>query len=572
MPAFTAWLTKPLDGRGIYLAGARGWGYTTYRELARSALAVAARLARIGVQPGDVVALTVPTEYESVAALFAVWAVGATVCPVPPPSIQSDSEYVRHVAAIFGQATPTAVLTTAEFFDLIAAAASAAGAPVPVLVDSAAEPGLQPFAPREHELFAPRGGDGIALLQFTSGSTGTPRGVRVSWANLEANAAVTARWTERHGDEGVASWLPLYHDMGLIGCLLSAVSTQANLWLIPPMLFIRDPARWLECFAPGRASMSAAPPSAFAYLRRRVSPDRLKQLDLSGWRCVIVGAEPVDPAVLESFAEFAAPAGFSPQAYLPAYGLAENTLAVTSVGLGGASDMVRPDWSSMSFAGDVRVVDEARFGTRATAPGSGWLLGYGLPAPEDQIVVRVVDESGRELAEDVLGEITVSGASVAHGYQGGAAESSTRFHDGTLYAGDAGFIHRGQLFIVGRMGDSLQLHGRNIYVEDLDAKVAAAAELAPDRISIISTHDQAGAGLVVFAEAKPGPWTDNVFQRLRAEVGPGPVVTIVTGTRGMIRRTSSGKARRRHMWQLFHSGQLGAATITEPRPDQASRR
>ena len=178
--------------------------------------------------------------------------------------------------------------------------------------------------------------------------------------------------------------------------------------------------------------------------------------------------------------------------------------------------------------------------------------------------MRIVDETGDELPDGKLGEITVGGTSVALGYQGGQPGSSTRFVDGTLHAGDAGFIHRGQLFVVGRMGDSLQLHGRNVYVEDLDAKVAAAAELSPDRISIISTQDQAGAGLVVFAEARPGPWTDNVFQRVRAEVGPGPAVTIVTGTRGMIRRTSSGKARRRHMWQLFHSGRLGGATITEP--------
>ena len=491
MPMFTAWLTGPRDDRGIYLAGPRDWAYTTYEELAQSTLLVGARLARMGVNPGDVVCLTVPTDYESLAALFAVWAVGATVCPVPPPSIQPDREYIKHAAAILAEAAPAAILTTAEFADLIAAAAAAAGAPAPLLVDAAAgsEPLPSPFAPREHR--------GIALLQFTSGSTGTPRGVRVSWANLEANAAVTARWTHRHADEGVASWLPLYHDMGLIGCLLSAVTTQANLWLIPPMLFIRDPARWLECFAPGKASMSAAPPSAFAYLRRRVSPDRLKNLDLSGWRCVIVGAEPVDPAVLESFAEFAEPAGFSRRAYVPAYGLAENTLAVTSVGLGGAIDMILPDWSSMCFAADVAVLDEVAFGGQKTVPGSGWLLGYGLPAPGDQIVVRVVDETGAQLAEGKLGEITVSGASVALGYQGGPTDSSTRFVAGTLHAGDAGFIHRGQLFVVGRMGDSLQLHGRNIYVEDLDAKVAAAAELSPDRISIISTSDKAGAGLVV---------------------------------------------------------------------------
>ena len=519
------------------------------------------------MQPGDVVCLTAPTNNESVIALFAVWAVGATVCPVPPPAIQSDREYIEHVAAIVEQAAPAAILTTAEFAELLTAAAARAAAPEPLLVERAAESGPAPLP--EPATFALREHSGIALLQFTSGSTGTPRGVRVSWANLEANAVVTARWTQRNPDEGVASWLPLYHDMGLIGCLLSAVATQANLWLIPPMLFIRDPARWLECFAPGKASMSAAPPSAFAYLRRRVSSERMKSLDLSGWRCVIVGAEAVDPSVLDSFAQFAEPAGFSRRAYLPAYGLAENTLAVTSVGLGEPIDMILPDWASMTFAAEIRVVDRARFGTRELPPGSGWLLGYGLPAPQDQIEVRVIDEAGNVLSPDELGEITVRGTSVAGGYQGVRSDSSTKFVDGVLHTGDAGFIHRGQLFIVGRMGDSLQLHGRNVYVEDLDAKVAAAADLTPDRVSIISTRDQAGAGVAVFVEAKPGPWTANVFQRVRAELGPGPAVTIITGTRGMIRRTSSGKARRRHMWQLLHSGQFSGTTILEPQSDQA---
>lgn len=556
MSTFTAWLSDPVAGHGVHFAeSGDAWSFVSYLELAESARGVAGELRRAGIGRGDVVCVTVPTERASLAAIFGIWAAGATLCPVPPPAIQPEQEFVDHITAIFRRAAPSAVLTTAEFGELVTAAAELAGAPAPQLVESAragADSALRDVPASD-----------IALLQFTSGSTGTPRGVRVAWSNLEANFRVTARWTSRQAEEGVASWLPLYHDMGLIGCLLSAVATQANLWLMSPMQFIRNPARWLECFAPGRASMAAAPPSAFAYLRRRVTPERLAHCDLSGWRCVIVGAEPIDPAVLEAWAEYAAPAGFSRRAYVPAYGLAENTLAVASAGLGGPIDMVLPDWEAMGFGARVRVVEQRALGADPVPQGAGWLIGHGLPIDADDIGVRVVDEEDEPLPDGHLGEIVVTGSSVAQGYRGGSADASARFDGGALHTGDAGFVHDGQLYVVGRMGDSLQLHGRNIYVEDLDAKVAAAAELANDRISIVSTHDRRGAGVAVFVEAKPGPWADKVFQRLRAELGPGPTVTIVAGTRGLIRRTSSGKPRRRHMWQLLRSGGLAGTTIVE---------
>jgi fatty-acyl-CoA synthase len=557
MTRFSAWLAEPREDRGVHLARwSDQWSYTSYRALAGLVGSVAAQLIDAGIVPGDTVCLTVPTECDSLAGMFGAWNAGATVCPLPPPSIQPDHEYIEHIVAILAQARPSAVLTTAVYEQLIVAAAARASAPLPVLIDTRAT-SMAPTLPAHAE-------DAIALLQFTSGSTGTPRGVRVSWANLEANYAVTSRWTDLREDEGVASWLPLYHDMGLIGCLLSAFATQANIWLMSPMQFIRNPARWLECFAPGKASMAAAPPSAFAHLRRRVPAERLNALDLSGLRCVIVGAEPIDPAVLDSFAIVAEAAGFSRRAYVPAYGLAENTLAVSSAGLGGTVDMLLPDWATFGFGARISILEQAAFGTRRTVEGSGWLLGHGMPAVADHISIRIIDDDGAELAEDHLGEIVVSGSSVAQGYQSSDLESSARFVEGTLRTGDAGFIHSGQLFVVGRMGDSLQLHGRNVYVEDLDAKVAAAAELSHDRISIVSTRDQSGAGVAVFVEAQPGPWASKVLQRLRAELGPGPSVTIVTGTRGLIRRTSSGKPRRRHMWQLLYSGQLTGATIVEP--------
>ncbi len=555
MSPFVRWLSAPRPGRGIFLADdSGGWRRIEYSELAVAARRAGARLVDAGVNTGDVVCLSMPTEYSSLSTFFGAWAAGATICPLAPPSFQPEQEYVDHIAAILQQAKPAVTVTSAELEPLIAKAMERVGLPGSPLVAPDIEGGM--------EMDPCQGGD-IALLQFTSGSTGTPQGVRVSWRNLEASLAVTRRWAGWRDDDAVASWLPLYHDMGLIGCLLTSVAAQCDLWLMRPDQFIRDPARWLDCFGPGRASQSAAPSFAFSYLARRVAPDRLAGLDLSGWRSVMVGAEAIDPVALESFARFAAPAGFSRATYIPAYGLAENTLGVTSPGRGGNVHMVLPDWSSFQFGRTVRIERRARFGDEHPAPGSGWLLGHGHPGIHDGIGVHIVGEDGNRLADGHLGEITVTGTSVACGYQSEHPGRSTRFYGGTLRTGDAGFIHHGDLYILGRMGDSLKLRGRNVYVEDLDAKVAAVASLSRDRIAIVSSCTEGRAGVAVFAETKPGPWTEKVTQRLRGELGPEPTITIVIGERGLIQRTSSGKPRRRHMWQLLHSGQLKTATVID---------
>ncbi|WP_204802338.1 AMP-binding protein [Mycobacterium riyadhense] len=558
MSMFVDWMFAPRDDRGFYLADdAGGWQRFTYRAIAKASAQVAAEYRAAGVQTGDVVCLTAPTTYDTLISLFGVWLAGATICPLPEPSFQSDQDYVDHIGAVLRRAEPAVVVTSAEIAPLMGKAMAQAGMfGSPMVVDGRAAVAGELSA-------APNGLAEIALLQFTSGSTGNPQGVRVSWDNLAANFAVLRRWTRWAEGEGGASWLPLYHDMGLIGCLLPAVATQSDLWLMRPLQFIRDPGRWLSCFGPGKARHAASPSFAFAYLARRITPDRLVNFDLSAWRSVIVGAEVVDPLALAAFARFAAPAGFASTAFVPAYGLAENTLGVTSPGGGQEMLLVRPDWASMGIGEPVRILEQARFSTDWATNETGWLVGHGSPVPADGIAVRVIDEDGTPLPAGHLGEIAVTGSSVALGYHGQHPDRATRFSDGVLRTGDAGFFHGGELFVVGRMGDSLKLRGRNVYVEDLDAKVAEAGPLNRDRVAVVSSMHEGRAGLVVFAEARPGSWTEKVTERLRGELGPEPHITIVTGRRGMIRRTSSGKPRRRHMWQLFSTGGLKGAVVID---------
>lgn len=526
------------------------WEFVPYRELAASARRVAAEMAAAGVRPGDVVCLILPSGRDCLAALFGAWAAGATVSPLLPPSFQSEGEYVEYVSGILRQAEPALVVVAEEFRSLAADAMVRAGR------------SDAPWIPREGTIEAPipdSARTGIALLQFTSGSTGRPRGVRVSWDNLAANYALQSRMIGWRDGDGFASWLPLHHDMGLIGCVLFPFASQSPLWLMRPEQFIRDPGRWLACFAPGKAAHSASPSFAFAYAARRVRPQRLAELDLSGWRSVVVGAEVVDPAALDTFARFAEPVGFALGTYLPSYGLAENTLAVT--GAEAPIVVVRPEWSSMRLGEPVRIEAAGKLGDQPIEPGSGWLVGHGAPHHEDGVGLRILDEEGQPLPDGHLGEVAVTGTSVTQGYHGGRDGGSTRFVDGELRTGDAGFVHDGELFVLGRMGDSLKLRGRSVYVDDLDAKVAAAAGLDKDRTAVVAVNDHGRAGLAVFVEAAPGPWTDAVTEMLRGELGPDPSLTLVAGRRGLLKRTTSGKLRRRHMWQLLQEGRLKSVTV-----------
>lgn len=548
----TGWLTNPNPNRGVYLADeVGGWTYAGYPELAAAARRMTARLVAAGVRPGDTVCVLMPTGYPILTVLYGVWAAGAAICPVVPPSFQPKDEYVAHVAAVLGHAQPALVVTTTELAPVAARAMAEVGrTDAPLVPDDSTGEELTP---------RPRGE--IALLQFTSGSTGRPRGVRVTWDNLAANFRVIARMTGWCDGDSMASWLPLYHDMGLIGLFLFPVCHQSNLWLMRPDQFIRDPMRWLACFGPGKATTSASPSFAFAYATRRVRPERIEDLDLSGWKCASVGAETTDVAALAGFARFAASTGFRQTAYQPSYGLAESTLAVTSPPPRDLPVVVRPDWAKLRFGEQVQVIETGRLGEVDTPPGSGWMIGHGWPHPTDDLAIRLLDHAGNELPDGYLGEIAVRGTSVADGYHAGREGISSRFDGDELRTGDAGFVHQDQLYVLGRMGESIKLRGRTVYVEDLDDKVAAAAGLDRSNVIVISTIDQGRPGLVAFVEKTHGPWTESVVAFLRSEFGPDPFITIVSGRRGLLRRTSSGKPRRRQMWELLQSASLPAANI-----------
>jgi fatty-acyl-CoA synthase len=525
-----SWLTEPSD-RGVHFASGRdGWDFISYGELAAAAGGFAARLQRHGVGAGDVVCTAMDTGPDLLATFFGVWAAGATLTPVRPPSYESAQEYARRVEPILASAQPAVTVIGRGQAHLLA---DSSGGVIWEPDASTAAISLAPASP-------------VALVQFTSGSSGTPRGIRISWENLAANLDLLRRYMNWAPGNSVASWAPLHHDMGFMATMLFPVAFQAELWLMQPAQFAADPARWLTCFGRGKATHTYSPSFAFGYAARRVPADRLAALDMSGLLVAGIGGEVVDPVALDRFARLAAPAGFSFPAFQFGYGLAEHTLVAVVSPPATRPRLARIDWGGLSMGSKVSILDEMRIGDRVVPPGEGWVGGLGSPLTE--VWLQIVDNNGHQVPEGHLGQVVLRSPSVALGYQ---RRDGFQPFDGTLVTGDAGFIHGEDLFVLGRMGDSIKISARNVYMEDLDGKVAAEVGLSRDRVCVVGAVCNGGPEIVVFAEAKTGPWKERLTDFLRAELGPEPGITVVDGRRGLIKRTSSGKPRRRLMWETL---------------------
>ncbi|NKY89380.1 AMP-binding protein [Nocardia veterana] len=544
------WLVRPATETGIHLADEEdGWQFRSYAELADLTWSIAARLRErgLGADREDAGACVImPTGFSCVAAFYAVWACGGVFTPIAPPMFADRDLYLAHVAAVLEQAAPRVVVTSEELAALVRDAMAAAGRDdAPLVVTESEPPAARVPVPAAE----------TALLQFTSGSTGTPRGVRISWHNLATNIRMISRLIDWRPGEVMVSWLPLYHDMGLVGAFLTTVANQGDLYLMRPDQFVRDPARWLRAMA--HAQHSPSPSFALGYVAHRVRPRDIAGLDLSGWRTLAVGSEPVEVADLRAFAELTGAQGFSAAAYTLAYGLAEATLMVSSSARDRPLTAVRVDTATLRPGRPVRVVAEAELGDGRWVDGPGWITGLGFSTPES--TVRVVDDEGNDLPDGVLGEMVVIGDSVARGYTDDAP-GATRLVDGRLYTGDAGFRFRDQVFVLGRMGTSLKVRGRSVFMEDIESRVARETGITKGKLAAVALSGAATPGVVLFAETAPGQWITGARTIIRGQLGPAGTIGVVTGPRGFIRRTSSGKPRRRHMWQLYAEGRLPGAT------------
>ncbi|MEO0425106.1 MAG: beta-ketoacyl synthase N-terminal-like domain-containing protein, partial [Pseudomonadota bacterium] len=412
------------------------------------------------------VLILVPPGELFVVAFFACLCAGAVAVPVAPPRRARDDGKLR---AICERADAAVVLSTKDLRHRVLAANERPSEPwdrlrwldVEANDTGTASAGFRPAAPSASDL---------AFLQFTSGSTGSPKGVQVSHANLLANARALA---ERFGDteETISvSWLPPYHDMGLIGGILQPIYLGAQTVVMSPNAFVQRPLRWLEAISTYRATTSGGPDFAYGLCADAAAAASVEELDLRSWTLAFTGAEPVRASTLERFARALAPAGFDPKAFYPCYGMAEATLFVSGGTRGAGSRVLSVDAGELQ-QGRVITAEE----------GGRQIVSCGAPTVDDLLIVDTSDDA--VLGEGRVGEVWVRGPQVAGGYYGDAQATAAAFAATTsgadgcyLRTGDLGFLEGGQLFLTGRCKDLIILRGRNLYPADVEESIAGADE------------------------------------------------------------------------------------------------
>ncbi|ANN66686.1 condensation domain-containing protein [Bordetella bronchialis] len=405
-------------------------------------------------------------------------------------------------------------------------------------------------------------GQDIAFLQYTSGSTANPKGVMVSHANLMANSLAMHQGMGTRVSDVCVSWLPLYHDMGLIGGLLQGLYLGTRVVLMSPRYFLERPLRWLEAISRHGGSFSGGPDFAYRLCVERIRPEQLRGLDLSSWRIAFSGAEPVNPDTLAAFARLCADARLPAAALYPCYGLAEATLFVSG------GDRTRPPICT-TFDEDALSAGRAH----AMAQGRR-LVACGAPAPGHRIAI-VDPETLQPLADGCQGEIWTAGPSIARGYWGNAEATSRSLvaRDGLcwLRTGDLGFMHGGELYINGRIKDLIIVRGRNLYPQDIEAVVEAEVPQArKGRVAAFAVDTPDGEGIGLAAEIAPlqrkrhapGGLVRALGRAVALACGEALSVTVLLEP-GTLPKTSSGKLQRAATRAGWRSGTLHAYAIHE---------
>ncbi|MFL6261097.1 MAG: non-ribosomal peptide synthase/polyketide synthase [Thermoanaerobaculia bacterium] len=542
----------------------------TYAELDRRARSIGVWLREIGAS-GERVLLLYPPGLDFIGSFFGCLYAGAVAVPAYPPRLKRSDARLQAIAR---DCQPRVVLT----IDSILARSAALTEQSPELAATRwlSTDGLGDELGEGADLPEPAA-DSLALLQYTSGSTGTPKGVKVSHAALLHNEEMIRRAFGQSEESLVVGWLPLYHDMGLIGNVLQPLYSGARCVLMPPVAFLQKPLRWLRAISDFRGTTSGGPSFAYGLCVDRIRPEQRERLDLSSWRLAFNGSEPVRSETMRRFAEAFAPCGFRAEAFYPCYGLAEATLFVS--GTPGAGLLTR------SFAAGA--LEEGRAEPADRANGRRELVSCGHTGLEQRIVVAD-PEAGVELPDGRVGEIWVRGLSVADGYWGREEESDRVFRaflaggEGPfLRTGDLGFLAGGELFVTGRLKDLIIIRGRNLYPQDVER---TAEESCPDlraSSSAAFTIEKDGEERLVVVcelERRPGAAPEEIAERVRRAVTDEHEVLlheVVLIRPGALPKTSSGKVQRRACRAAYLAGELevvAASAAAPPEPEPAPER
>ncbi len=526
--------------------------YFPYAAMRAEAERRAAFLAAAGLQKGDRVALLLPENHEFVLTFLGASVGGFVPVPMYPQatfkSIDAYLDILAHIIEASDAAAVVCMPQNRDVMDKLALRPELEGRAILVAPEAFAGE-----APRfERPAIAP---SDLCFLQFTSGSTSKPKGVIVTHANLVANATsfLGPHGLNRTPEDVGVSWLPLFHDMGLIGFVLGTLIVDLPVVLMPTAHFARMPRVWLELISKHRGTITYAPNFAYQLAAKRVKPSDLASLDLSSLRVAGCGAEPIRARTLEELAERLAPCGFRAEALLPSYGMAESCLAIT----------FHPRETPMV----VDRVDPARMrdgiAEPSDAPGALEIVSCGVPFPEHE--VRVVDERGEALPERRVGEIVARGPSVTPGYFRNEEATREAIREGWLHTGDLGYVAGGNLYICGRLKDLIIINGANHYPQDLEWAVGELEGVRRGNVCAFSVVRDGTEQLVVMAEANRAD-----APRLRKEIAKTiyadfglQVADVVISPVGTLPKTSSGKHQRRKTKQLYERGELDAHPLEE---------
>jgi acyl-CoA synthetase (AMP-forming)/AMP-acid ligase II len=524
----------------------------TWGALWDASIAAGCRLSQLLGAAREPVLIAAPTSPAFFHAFFGVLAAGGVPVPIATPPSMNVSRldwYQDLVARIAADAGARMLLTTSRYTPVLESCMSAAAPSLRILTIDGGTPepasGWRPAAPLPQNL---------AFLQYTSGSTSNPKGVELTHANVVANMGLIGNAITAPDSVGV-SWLPLYHDMGLIGAGLGALYTRVPMLLMPTTVFVKDPASWLRAISAFGATITLAPNFAFQHAVRYVNVDELASgTSLRTLATALNGAEPVDAGAVEAFEEKFAAIGLRRGTVRPVYGLAESSLAVTFSDAG-------------EFVVDVVDADaleqEAIARPPAAASRTRRFVSVGRPLPTQEL--RVVDADDRPLPERHVGEVIVRGPSVMRGYYGRPADTAAALRNGFLHTGDLGYLFGGRLYLTGRSRDLIIRYGRNYYPADIEA-VAGRIGSGRGASVAFSVDGDGDTRIVIVAEtrvrdaAQLGELERGIKEACHAAFlfGPDEVRLVPLGT---VPRTTSGKVRRDECRRLYQAAALPAIAI-----------
>ncbi len=538
-------------GTGLNFHAPRGALERTlsYRELRAEALRTAGRLAAAGIRRGDRVAIVADTTAEFMITFFACQYAGMLPCSMPyPMHIGGKDAYVARIAAMMRAAHARAAIGPAELSDHLTQAAWRAGAPIVLSHEELAT------LPEQGGAIAPFREDEVAYIQYSSGSTSDPKGVLITQKAICANTTgILRHGLKAREDDRAFSWLPLYHDMGLVGFLLSPLMGQSTVDYLATPAFARRPLLWLSLMARNGCTISYAPSFGYELAARRAA-GKAEELDLSAWRIAGIGGDMVRPEILSAFAEALAPAGFDARAFMPSYGMAEMSLAISFAEAGHGMRIDRIDRARYKLAGHAVPCDSDDPHTARTFVSCGRVM----PGHE----LKVVDREGRELPEREIGHILVRGPSLMAGYyRNPEATAEVMREDGFMDTGDMGYLLDGEIVITGRAKDLILYHGRNIWPQDIEW---AAEQVSPLRSGDVCAFamdcDDGQERIVVLAHCrlkKP-----DEMEELRARISAavhravGVECEIVLVPPKSLPFTSSGKLSRARARALYMAGDI----------------